>query len=60
LLVFTSWRTKLFDSGSEFYIRTYTVGAIMDNIPVLEEKTKIKMPMKELGRQKPQNNMKCD
>lgn len=32
----------------------------MDNVPVLEEKSKIKMPMKELGRQKPQNNMKCD
>jgi hypothetical protein len=49
LPVFTSWPTKVFDSGSEFYIKTYTVGANMDNIPVLEEKSKIKMPVKELG-----------
>jgi len=60
LLVFTSEPTKLFDSGSEFYITTYTFGASMDNVPVLEEKSKIKMPMKELGRDKPQNNVKCD
>lgn len=60
LRVFTLQPTKLLDSGSAFYITTYTVGASMDNVPVLEEKSKIKMPMKELGRQKPQNNMKCD
>jgi hypothetical protein len=38
----------------------YTLGASLDNVLVLEGKSMIKMSRKEMGRQKPQNNMKCD
>jgi hypothetical protein len=50
LLVFTSWPTKLFDSGLEFYTTTYTLGASLDNVLVLEEKSMIKNAMERNGK----------
>ena len=49
----------LFYSGSEFYAKTYTLTASMGKVQIWDGKCKIKMQMKEVGSQTPQNNMKC-
>jgi hypothetical protein len=59
LLVFTFGPTKFIDSGSEFYAKTYTLAASMGTVQIWDGKCKIKMQMKEVGSQAPQNNMKC-
>ena len=49
----------LFDSGSEFYGKTYTAAASMGEVQIWVGKCEIKMQINEVGSQTPQNNMKC-